>query len=109
MGQRFRRILLLATLAAMVAAGQYMETRTVEGTVTDQAGKPVDGAVVKAENTETLQIRSYITGRDGTFAFHGLNSRVDYRVKAESDGQTAEQMVSKFNSKPEVTVNLKLR
>jgi hypothetical protein len=99
----------MTALAAMLAAGQYLETRTVEGTVTDQAGKPVAGAVVKAENTETLQIRSYITQEDGTFVFHGLNSRVDYRVKAESDGRTAEQMVSKFNSKPEVTVNLKLR
>jgi len=99
----------MGTLAAVLAAGQYVKTRTIEGTVTDQSGKPVDGAVVKAENTEALQIRSYITQRDGTFVFHGLNSRVDYRVKAESDGRTAEQMVSKFNSKPEVTVNLKLR
>jgi hypothetical protein len=109
MAQRFRRILLVAAVAVLAAAGQYVETRTVQGTVIDQAGKPVEGAVVKLENTETLQIRSFITKNDGKFSFHGLNSRVDYRVKAESDGRSDEQTVSKFNSKPEVTVNLKLR
>jgi hypothetical protein len=108
MAQRLWRVLLLAVLASLAAAGQYVETRTIQGTVTDQAGRPVEGAVVKLKNTQTLQIRSYITGNDGKFSFHGLNSRVDYRVTAESDGRSDEQTVSKFNSRPEVTVNLKL-
>lgn len=85
-------------------------TRTVEGRVTNAANQPVAGAVVQLKNTKTLQIRSFITQADGTYHFAGLQTDVDYQLKAEYDGvSTSWKTLSVFNSKKTPVINLKLK
>lgn len=83
--------------------------RSVQGVVADDSGQPVAGAVVHLKNTKTLQIRSFITKDDGSYAFHGLSTNVDYELKAdrqnlESDAKT----LSVFDSRSKAVINLKL-
>ena len=95
-------------LAAMVLLAQS-DTRSVEGTVSDQQGAPVSGAVVKLEDTRTLAIRSYITQADGKFYFRGLTKSTDYTVKAEYQGKSSGgKTVSKFDNRDTAVVNLKI-
>ncbi len=83
--------------------------RSVEGSVTNAAGKPVAGAVVQLKNTKTLQVRSFISKEDGTYAFHGLSTNVDYELKAEYQGATSDvKTLSVFDSRTKAVINLKL-
>jgi hypothetical protein len=50
--------------------------------VTDKAGNLLGGAVVQLENTTDLTVRSYITQTNGRYFFQGLNSEIDYTLKA---------------------------
>jgi hypothetical protein len=84
-------------------------TRTIQGTVLDEHGKPVAGAIVLIKNTKTLGVRSYIAQKDGTFHFYGLSTDVNYQLRAEANGITSKsKTVSVFNSHKIVRLDLKL-
>jgi hypothetical protein len=88
---------------------QDITTRTMEGVVTDAAGKPAGNAVVQLKNTKTLQIRSFITSADGRYHFAGLGTDVEYQVKAQRDGATTSwKTLSVFNTKKTAVIHLKL-
>jgi len=98
-----------AALNAQSGAGEST-TRTVEGRVTNAAKQPVDQAVVQLKNSKTLQIRSFITQRDGKYHFAGLQTDVEYQLKADHDGvSTSWKTLSVFNSKKTPVINLKLK
>jgi len=110
--------LILAVLSVQVLAQQQSKKekkaeaslRSVEGVVVDANGSAVAGAVVHLKNTKTLQIRSFITKPDGTYAFHGLSTDVDYELKAESREAASEsKTLSVFDSRNKAVINLKLK
>jgi hypothetical protein len=113
-----RRITWLAVGALLLTAASALEAkkknpedslRTVQGTVTDAADNPVDGAIVQLKNTKTLQIRSFVTQQHGAYYFHGLSPNVDYEVRADFQGASSPtKTVSSFDSRKEVAINLKL-
>ena len=107
--------LLLVMLSFQAAAlGQKpnkgdLNTRSVEGVVTDADGSGVAGAVVHLENTKTLQVRSYITKENGSYSFYGLSPNVEYQLKAEYQGATSDtKKIDVFVSDKKVVRNLKL-
>jgi len=103
--------LLLTAASALVAKKKNPEDslRTVQGTVTDAAENPVDGAIVQLKNTKSLQIRSFVTQEHGAYYFHGLSPNVDYEVRADFQGASSStKTVSSFDSRKEVAINLKL-
>ena len=84
--------------------------RSVNGVVTDASGNAVAKAVVQLKDTKTLQIRSFITNPDGSYHFAGLSPNVEYQLKAEYHGDfSGKKILSVFNSKKSVTINLKLK
>jgi len=103
--------LLLSASSILLAKKKNPEDslRTVQGTVTDAAGNPVDGAIVQLKDTKTLQIRSFVTQQKGAYYFHGLSPNVDYEVRADYQGASSPtKTVSSFDSRKEVAINLKL-
>ncbi len=111
------RLMIVAVMAAVAVipapAQSYIAddntTRSLQGTVTDSADKAVEGAVVQIKDTKTLQIRSFITQADGMYHFHGLNSNVDYEVRAEHQGSSSgAKTLSSFDSRKSAVINLKL-
>jgi hypothetical protein len=90
--------------------GDEMNTRSVQGIVTDASGKAAASAVVQLKDTKTLQIRSFYTDKDGAFHFAGLNTNVDYELKAEHNGaNSGTKTLSTFDGRKTATVNLKLK
>jgi len=90
--------------------GTETTTRSIQGTVLDTHGSPVPGAVVLLKDTKTLQVRSYIAQNDGKYRFFGLSSDINYELRAEAKGMTSpEKMVSVFDSRKIVKLNLKLK
>lgn len=107
-------ILLAATISAAFAAqrGRDREdpnVRSVQGVVRDASDNSVEGAVVKLKNMKNLQVRSFITQRDGSYYFHGLSANVDYELKAEyADAESDTRTLSIYDSRRKAIINLKL-
>jgi Carboxypeptidase regulatory-like domain len=84
--------------------------RSIQGTVLNDKGAPVPGAVILLKDTKTLQVRSFIARSNGQYHFNGLSSDINYELRAESNGMTSSRkMVSVFDSRKTVTLNLKLK
>jgi Carboxypeptidase regulatory-like domain len=97
---------LLLVLLVLPATAQTRR-RTVHGLVTDPYGLILRGAVVRIENTATLWVRTYITQKDGSYHFHGLDPNVDYKLTATFKGATSsEKTVSRFDSHQVVRIDL---
>lgn len=100
----------LGTSLPCFGANAQPQTRSVSGTVTDQHGDLVKGAVVLIENTALLSIRSYITQGDGKYHFSGLNWDVDYRLKAKYHGANGRpKTLGEFDSRHAELINLEVR
>jgi len=83
------------------------QSRPVTGLVTDLRGNALPGAVVQLENTVNLSVRSYITRKDGRYFFTGLNSDIDYILKAKYRNYWSKpKTLSKFDSSTHPEVNL---
>jgi hypothetical protein len=88
---------------------QEANVRSVQGTVSDDTGKPIDGAVVHLKNVKTLQIRSFITKSGGSYSFHGLSTNVDFELRAEYQGASSDvRTLSVFDPRSKAIINLKL-
>jgi hypothetical protein len=84
--------------------------RSVGGVVSGQNNEPIEGAVVLLTDSKTLQVRSFITLKDGSYHFYGLGPDVNYEVRAEHGKQTSgSKTVSSFNERKNITINLKLK
>ena len=100
-------LLICCAASAGQSSGTPLSSRTIEGSVFDQAGHAVPGAVVLIEDQKTLQVRSYIVQEDGKFRFRGLSADANYELRARFNGAVSgAKNVSVFDSKPTVVVNL---
>jgi carboxypeptidase family protein len=104
-------LLLLASVATAQAPDPKHEAqlRTVHGVIMDKSESPIPSAVVFLKNTRTNAIRSYISDEQGDYRFSGLDPNTDYEVHAEKDGaQSQTRTISSFDSKKDITLNLKI-
>lgn len=102
------RVLRLCTIALLLwpQCLPDSELRSVDGVVTDKAGNFLPGAAVEIENTATLWMRSYVTGKDGRYHFADLWTTVDYTLKANYRNHWSKpKTLSKFSSKEHSTIN----
>lgn len=114
-GMLFAALLILASVLAAAPAppgGKQREdpnTRSVQGAVEDPSGNLAEGAVVQLKNTKSLQVRSFITKKEGTYTFLGLSKDVDYELKADfQGGSSSVRTLSVFDSRKQTTINLKV-
>jgi hypothetical protein len=57
-------------------------SRTATGTVVDDSGQPLEGALVTLTDTKTKEKRTYFTKKDGRYSFEDLSFTVDYQLQA---------------------------
>lgn len=107
---RLASLLVLVILFALAVPDVAAQGRSVRGKVTDQAGEPLKGAVVKLKNAHTLHIRSYITQADGEYRFYGLHPDLDYELKAKYRGYTSKvRTLNWYDSRTEAQIDFTLR
>jgi len=100
----------LLAAGAPALAQDERPTRSVKGVVTDEQENPIEGAVVQLKNTKTLQVKSFITDKDGSYYFHGLDTNVDYQLKARAGNAVSRtRTVSTFDDRREVVYNFELK
>jgi hypothetical protein len=97
--------LVALTLWVFVASGQQF--RTVRGTVKDQAGHVLAGAVVQIEDRATLQIRSFVTQDDGAYHFGDISADITYHLRAKYAGISGhEKILSRYQSRTMAVIDL---
>jgi hypothetical protein len=85
------------------------QLRTLNGNVRDKNESPLPGSIVYLKNMKTLAVKTYIADNEGAFHFHSLSPNVDYEVYGEFNGQrSATKMLSSFDSRPVVNMELKI-
>jgi hypothetical protein len=84
-----------AIMPAPVAAQQI--TTGIDGSVSDEAGNPVQGATVTITDTRTGAARSITTGAGGRFATTGLVTGGPYTVSVTAEGFEG-QTISDINT-----------
>jgi hypothetical protein len=110
----FSAALIFASVLAAAAppGGKQREdpnTRSVQGAVEDSTGNVAEGAVVQLKNLKSLQVRSFITQKEGTYTFLGLSKDVDYELKADfRGGSSPVRTLSVFDTRTKATINLKV-
>jgi hypothetical protein len=83
--------------------------RVVEGTVSDNDGKFIDGAVVYLKDMRTLQVRSFYTQKNGAYHFSGLKLDNDYEIEGKyNDMVSGWKRLSIFDTRKVPVINLKL-
>jgi hypothetical protein len=103
---RFVFASLIALLIYLPSYGQFKE-RDVWGLVTDARGNALPKVAVELENTRSLSVRSYITGKDGRYYFSGLNDDIDFTLKARYRNYWSKpKTLSKFDASLHPEVNL---
>ena len=99
-----RRLALLSMAPPVLV---WCATRSVKGTVSDQNGKNLPGAVVYLKDTRSAHIRSYIARKNGAYQFHSLSPDIDYELSARFEGVTSStKSLSRFDSEKTATIDL---
>lgn len=84
-------------------------TRNLTGQVLDPSEAPLEKAVVYLKNKGNLQVRTFITPKDGSYHFSGLSRNVDYEIRAEFEGaSSATRTISSFDGRKDVQLFLKI-
>ena len=77
-------------------------SRTLKGTVTDDTGKPLDGALVTLTNLIKGEKLTFITKKDGRYNFGELPFNVDYEVAAKFGNLRSEtKKLSQYDNRAE--------
>jgi hypothetical protein len=84
--------------------------RSIEGIVTvEDSDQPVEGAIVQLKDLKSLQVRSFVTKKDGRYHFFGLSINNDYEVKGEHQGAVSKtRMLSVYDARKKAIMDLKL-
>lgn len=89
------------------AADPQVQSRSLNGVVSDKSENPLPNAIVHLKNTKTMAVKTFIAGADGTYRFHALSPNVDYEVHAESNGKASDtKTLSSFDSRADTRINL---
>lgn len=86
------------------------QTRTLTGFVSNQHGSPLSDSVVYLTNTRSMNVKTYIVGKDGMYRFPALSPDIDYQVYAQFKGQKSDtKTLSSFDSRPNAVINLRIQ
>jgi len=102
--------LVLLLFLVPFAGAQSSGTWTIEGVVTNGSGQPVQGAIVYLKNSQTNNILTYITEKNGSFIFSYAPSNVDYSIWAAYKGRKGDtKNISSFDSRKTIHIDLHVK
>ena len=115
-----RQALKLAVLTLMLLGGIYLlgavtglakdkvpTSRTLTGTVFDEAENTIPGATIELTDLQTKKVLDIYSQEDGQYTFAGLRFDHDYTVKATSRGTSSVvRQVSSMDMRWHMVLNL---
>ena len=85
------------------------DTRIVTGTVRNQEGRSLAGAVVQMTNMDSQQVWSNVTKSDGTYRFAAVEFAKGYRLQAKYQNYSGNvRHLSMYDPRPSAVINLRV-
>jgi len=103
---------LLGVAAALPPMGQGQDfgLRNLQGKVLDGKEAPINGAIVYLENSRNNDIKTFISGDDGSYRFAALSDDTDYTLWAAYKGRKSPtKIVSSFDTRKLVIMDLHIK
>src|SRR5688572_33676 len=104
------RFILAISLSAAMLGAQTTGTATLVGTVTDNTGAVVPGAVVNVVNTETQFVYNGVTNDEGGYYVPNLNPGT-YRLTLQAQGfkrYIQEGIILRTSEQPRINITLEV-
>lgn len=99
----------LGALPPMVR-GQDFGIRNLQGKVLDGKDAPINGAIVYLDNSRNNDIKTFISGADGSYRFAALSDDTDYTLWAAYKGKKSPtKTISSFDTRKLVIVDLHIK
>lgn len=105
-------VAMLLAMAALprTAHAQNFGLKNLQGKVFDAADQPIGGAIVYLKNSRNNDVKTFISGKDGSYRFAALQADTDYSVWAAYQGKkSATKPVSSFDTRKQVYIDLKIK
>jgi hypothetical protein len=84
--------------------------RTLTGKVVDGKNAPIYKAVVYLKNTQSLDVKNFVTRADGSYTFSGLTPNTPYEVYAEYQNvQSATKTILKSDPRTQIIISLQIK
>jgi len=105
----------LAAMVVMVLAGAWAQDqdfglKNLQGKVLDAKDASIKGAIVYLQNSRTSDVKTFISGDDGSYRFAALSADTDYTVWAAFQGKKSpSKTVSSFDTRKQVYIDLKIK
>jgi tetratricopeptide (TPR) repeat protein len=87
-----RRIAVSGTLVILAASAAWAQTATLQGSVTDQNGQPLKGAVIKLDRTDIKGHYQVKTDKKGHWLYTGLPGASTFDISCEVDGKVVDKV-----------------
>jgi hypothetical protein len=85
------------------------DTRIVTGTVRNQEGRSLAGAVVEMINMDSQQVWSNVTKSDGTYRFAAVEFAHGYQLQAKYKNYSGSvRHLSQYDWRPSAVINLRV-
>ena len=105
-------VFLLFLMASVPCAmrAQDFGLRNLQGKVFDGKDAPIKAAIVYLQNSRNNDVKTFISGDDGSYRFAALSSDTDYTVWAAYQGKKSpSKPVSSFDTRKIIYVDLKIK
>ena len=93
-----------------VGRAQDFGLKNLQGKVFDAGDAPINSAIVYLKNSRNNDVKTYLSDKDGSYRFAGLQADTDYSVWAAYHGQkSGTKTVSSFDTRKQVYIDLKIK
>ncbi|MGB9032855.1 MAG: carboxypeptidase-like regulatory domain-containing protein [Acidobacteriaceae bacterium] len=90
--------------------GQDFGLRNLQGKVLDGKDAPINGAIVYLQNSRNNDIKTFLSGDDGSYRFAALSDDTDYTLWAAYKGKKSPtKTISSFDTRKLVVVDLHIK
>jgi hypothetical protein len=103
-------VVVLMALVPCAVHAQDFGLRNLQGKVLDGKDAPIKSAIVYLQNSRNNDVKTFISGDDGSYRFAALSSDTDYTVWAAFQGKKSpSKPVSSFDTRKIIYVDLKIK
>jgi len=105
-------VALLGVASALLptARAQDFGLKNLQGKVFDAQSAAISGAIVYLQNSRNNDVKTFISGNDGSYRFAALSADTDYTVWAAYKGKKSPtKTVSSFDSRKQVYIDLHIK
>jgi len=103
-------LLMLMVIWPCAGRAQEFGLKNLQGKVFDANDAAINGAIVYLKNSRNNDVKTFLSEKDGSYRFAGLQADTDYTIWAAYQGKkSSTRPVSSFDTRKQVYIDLKIK